>query len=44
MPFRLAAARELKKFISMILEELEKTDLPEQITLAEPETVDNPFA
>jgi hypothetical protein len=40
----LAAARELKNILSMILAELEKTDLPDQITLAEPETVDNPFS
>jgi hypothetical protein len=40
----LAASRELKKILSMILAELEKTDLPDQITLAEPETVDNPFS
>lgn len=40
----LAATRELKKIIDTTLAELEKGNLPDRITLAEPETVDNPFA
>jgi DNA-binding PucR family transcriptional regulator len=40
----LAATRELKKIIDATLSELEKSDLPDKITLAESETVDNPFA
>lgn len=40
----LTATRELKKIIDATLAELEKSDLPDKITLAEPETVENPFA
>jgi hypothetical protein len=40
----LAAAQELKRIIDAALAELEKADLPDRITLAAPETVDNPFA
>ncbi len=40
----LAATRELKKIIDATLAELEESDLPGKITLAESETVENPFA
>lgn len=40
----LKAAKELKSILDMTLAELEKSDLPDKITLLEPETVDNPFA
>lgn len=40
----LAATRELKRIIDATLTELEKSDLPDKITLAAPETVENPFA
>lgn len=40
----LAATRELKKIIDASLTELEKADLPDRITLAEQESVENPFA
>ena len=39
----LAATRELKKIIDAVLSELEKAELPEKITLAASESVDNPF-
>lgn len=40
----LAAARKLKDIIDTTLAELEKVELPEQISLAKPESVNNPFA
>jgi hypothetical protein len=40
----LAAALELKRIIDATLAELEKSDLPDKISLAESETVENPFA
>jgi hypothetical protein len=40
----LALARELKGILDLTLAELEKSELPEKITLTQEETVDNPFA
>jgi hypothetical protein len=37
-------ARRLKAILDQTVAEMEKTDLPERITLIEPETVKNPFA
>jgi hypothetical protein len=36
-------ARQLKAILNLLVSELEKTDLPDRITLATPETVENPF-
>lgn len=38
------AAKELKAILDLTVAELEKTDLPEHIIVAVPETVKNPFA
>lgn len=40
----LAAARTLKAILDLTIAELESTDLPDKITLAETDTVENPFA
>jgi hypothetical protein len=40
----LAIARQLKEILDLTLAELEKSDLPEKISLAPADTVDNPFA
>jgi hypothetical protein len=39
----LKAARELKAILDQIFAEIEKSNLPEHITLAKAETVPNPF-
>ncbi len=39
----LAAARDLKAVIDLVMTELEKADLPETISLEPADTVDNPF-
>ena len=40
----MAVAKELKAIIYSILAEMEKVELPDKITIAKTETVDNPFA
>jgi hypothetical protein len=40
----LTIARQLKEIVDLTLAELEKSELPEKITLTPEETVDNPFA
>ena len=40
----LAAAITLKAVLDLTLAKLESTDLPDKITLAETDTVENPFA
>lgn len=40
----LASARQLYQILGATLAELERADLPERITVAATETVDNPFA
>jgi hypothetical protein len=40
----LANARQLKEIIDLTLAELEKAPLPDRISLAPADTVDNPFA
>jgi hypothetical protein len=39
----LTIARQLKEILDLTLAELEKSELPEKVTLAPAETVDNPF-
>ena len=39
----LAVARELKSVLELILAELERTELPEKVTLKAAKTVKNPF-
>jgi hypothetical protein len=39
----LKAAKELKAILELTVTEMEKTDLPDHIAIAEPETVKNPF-
>ena len=39
----LKAAKELKSILDLAVAEMEKTDLPDHIAIAEPETVKNPF-
>jgi hypothetical protein len=40
----LAKARQLKEILALTLAELEKAPLPDRISLAPADTVDNPFA
>jgi len=40
----LKAARELKAILDLIIVEMEKTDLPDEIAIAPVKIVDNPFA
>jgi len=40
----LAAARELKALLERAIASMEQADLPDRISIAEPETVKNPFA
>lgn len=40
----LTAARELKALLERAIASMEQTDLPDRISIAEPETVKNPFA
>jgi hypothetical protein len=39
----LAAARDLKTILDLVVAELERSDLPEKIEIIPPETVKNPF-
>lgn len=39
----LKAAKELKAILELTIAEMEKTDLPDHIAIAETETVKNPF-
>lgn len=39
----LAAAKTLKTILDLTIAELESTDLPDKITLADTDTVENPF-
>jgi len=40
----LTSARELKALLERAIASMEQTDLPDRISIAEPETVKNPFA
>lgn len=40
----LGYARQLKTILDITVAELEKADLPDRVTVIEPETVKNPFA
>ncbi|QXE88809.1 hypothetical protein KP003_03005 [Geomonas nitrogeniifigens] len=40
----LEAAREMKRLLDHVVEQLEKSDLPDKVEMAKVETVHNPFA